>query len=139
MSSFLYSFCSTLFRSSQFSLCNSDSILTSFLITNSQYLDNFCSCSITNKLWSEHMSLYHLMNSVMFWLIKYSVSIVPNGETNVMYFTYNVAVGGIKVNIVFMLNLVLIKFNALNRFCSKAIILIHCLCSFICIKTCYRN
>ena len=56
-----------------------------------------------------------------------------------MYFTYDVAAGGVKVNIVFMLNLVLIRFNALNRFCPKVIILVYCLCSPICIKTCYRN
>ena len=56
-----------------------------------------------------------------------------------MYFTYSVAVGGVKVNIVFMLNSVLAEFNALNRFCPEIIILVHCSCSPICIKTCYRN
>ena len=40
-----------------------------------------------------------------------------------MYFTYSVTISGVKVNIMFILNLVLIRFNALNRFCLKAIIL----------------
>ena len=56
-----------------------------------------------------------------------------------MYFTCGVATGGVEVNIVFMLNSVLARFNALNRFCPEIIILVHCSCSPICIKTCCRN
>ena len=56
-----------------------------------------------------------------------------------MYFTCGVAAGGVGVNIVFMLNPVLAGFDASNRFCPEAIILVHRLCSPICIKTCCRN